>query len=93
MTPIHTLHILNKLPGHPAFESCLYSVTSQDALLLTENGVTALAYKGVALEGHVYALSADLQARAITTDGTRANEIDYDEMVSLTARADRVISW
>lgn len=93
MTPIHTLHILNKLPGHPAFESCLSSVASEDALLLTENGVTALTGKGLALECHVYALSADLQARGINMDGTGANAIDYDEMVSLTTRAERVISW
>lgn len=93
MTSIQTLHILNKRPGHPGFNSCLSSMESQDALLLTENGVLALADKGFTLEGSVYAVSADLLARAIPEAGTIAQAIDYDEMVALTTRANRVISW
>ncbi|MFO7993296.1 MAG: sulfurtransferase complex subunit TusB [Marinobacter sp.] len=93
MKPFHTLHILNKRPGHPGFKSCLSCLESRDALLLTENGVLALADKGLTLEGAVYALSADLVARAIPEDASIANVIDYDEMVALTIRANRVISW
>ncbi|KPQ01483.1 sulfurtransferase complex subunit TusB [Marinobacter sp. HL-58] len=93
MASIRTLHILNKRPGHPAFKSCLSSLENQDALLLTENGVLALVDKGLTLEGCVYALSPDLKARAIPGDASVAQAIDYDEMVALTARAQRVISW
>lgn len=93
MTSIQTLHILNKRPGHPAFKNCLSCLESGDALLLTENGVLALADKGLTLEGAVYALSADLVARAIPEQASIANTIGYDEMVALTIRANRVISW
>ncbi len=93
MTSIDTLHILNKHPGHPAFRSCLSSLASGDALLLTENGVLALADQELTLKGSVFALIADVQARAISTAGTGASVIDYEEMVALTTRANRVISW
>lgn len=93
MSSIQTLHILNKRPGHPAFKSCLSALASDDALLLTENGVLALADNGLTLDGCVYALAPDLLARAIPEAGTIARAIDYDEMVALTAAANRVISW
>lgn len=93
MASIDTLHILNKRPGHPAFRSCLSSLASGDALLLTENGVLALVDQELTLEGALYALTADVQARAISTAGTGASEIDYEEMVALTTQANRVINW
>ena len=46
MATIHTLHIVNKPPDHPAFGACLSSITDQDGLLLTESGVLALAFVG-----------------------------------------------
>ena len=33
-----TLHILNKPPGHPRFETCLQAIQDCDQLVLTENG-------------------------------------------------------
>lgn len=94
-----TLHILNKAPGHPRFGSCLAAMGSDDALLLIENAVLALADKGLSLPGTPYALEADLTARALGNAGnaldgiTHAVAIDYHEMVKLTAQATRVISW
>lgn len=95
MTSIRTLHIINKRPDHPGFRNCLSALAREDALLLTENGVLALVDDEVILPGHVYALAADLQARAmaIPEQGVGTEAIGYDDMVALTARAERVISW
>ena len=46
MTPIHTLHILNKPPEHPRSVACMNALRPGDALLLTENAVLALAVQG-----------------------------------------------
>lgn len=93
MTAIGTLHILNKPPGHPAFKLCLGSMAPEDTLLLTENGVVALADRETELPARIYALAPDMKARAIAEPEAGANAIDYDGMVALTIEADRVISW
>lgn len=93
MANIHTLHIVNKRPDHPAFRACLSTITEQDGLLLTESGVLALADREATLKGTVYALAPDLQARAIPVHGVDAESIDFDAMVALTTEATRVISW
>ena len=93
MATIHTLHSVNKRPDHPAFVACLSSITDQDGLLLTESGVLALADREATLKGTVYALTPDLQARAIAVDGLDVQSIDFDTMVALTTEATRVISW
>ena len=93
MATIHTLHIVNKRPDHPAFGACLSSITDQDGLLLTESGVLALADREAVLKGAVYALAPDLQARGITAEGLDVETIDFDTMVALATEAARVISW
>lgn len=93
MATIHTLHIVNKRPDHPAFGACLSSITDQDGLLLTESGVLALADREAVLKGAVYALAPDLQARGITAERLDVETIDFDTMVALTTEAARVISW
>lgn len=93
MALINTLHILNKRPEHPASKSCFAAVANQDAVLLIENGVLALADNELTLDGRVYALSPDMLARAIPATDTIASAIGYDEMVALTTKAKRVISW
>lgn len=87
-----TLHILNKAPGHPRFEACLQSLSEADLLVLTESGVLALADHSVALPGACRAVKADLQARALG-DQTRAQAIDYADLVRLTTDYSRIISW
>ncbi|MDX1754996.1 MAG: sulfurtransferase complex subunit TusB [Marinobacter sp.] len=87
-----TLHILNKSPGHPRFGRCLDAVGESDQLLLIENAVLALSVDDIALPGRVIALASDLEARGVS--GHREVElIHYDDMVALTAAADRIISW
>jgi tRNA 2-thiouridine synthesizing protein B len=93
MATIHTLHIVNKRPDHPAFGACLSSITDQDGLLLTESGVLALADREAVLKGAIYALAPDLQARGITAEGLDVETIDFDTMVALATEAARVISW
>jgi tRNA 2-thiouridine synthesizing protein B len=94
MTPIHTLHILNKVPGHPRTAQCKHALRPGDALLLTESAVLALAVSG----GHapsipVYALASDAVARGVGQCGAEVTLVDFPVMVDLTAQAQNVISW
>ncbi|MCK7548498.1 sulfurtransferase complex subunit TusB [Marinobacter koreensis] len=94
MASIRTLHILNKTPDHPRFNRCLASLGSEDALLLTEDGVLAAAsdrFTGFA--GPVYALRADLEARAVEVAGGTLSPVDFEGMVKLTTEAEQIISW
>jgi len=90
---MHTLHIVSKPPGHTRFRECLGMMGVQDAILLTGNAVTALADSTVNLPDTVYALREDLRARAIETPQDSSGHITFDDMVSLTIQAQRVISW
>lgn len=56
MTDIATLHILNKSPDHPRATQCLASLASNDALLLTENGVLLMATSKLPEHARVLAL-------------------------------------
>ncbi|MGO1461026.1 MAG: sulfurtransferase complex subunit TusB [Marinobacter sp.] len=93
MTPIHTLHILNKAPGHPRATTCLSALRSGDALLLTENAVLALPALGGGPLVPVYALTPDAMARGLDQCTDKVTLVDYPTMVDLTARAQHVISW
>ncbi|WP_289101710.1 sulfurtransferase complex subunit TusB [uncultured Marinobacter sp.] len=87
-----TLHILNKPPGHPRFETCLQAIQDGDQLVLTENAVLALADHSVALPDACKAMKADVDARALD-EQARTATIDYAELVRLTAEHSRIISW
>jgi len=94
MTPIHTLHILNKTPGHPRAAECIGALRPGDALLLTESAVLALAAPG----NHdtripVYALAPDVVARGLGQCPGDVTLVDFPAMVDLTALAQHVISW
>ncbi|EON92629.1 sulfur relay, TusB/DsrH-like protein [Marinobacter lipolyticus SM19] len=65
----------------------------QDAILLTGNAVTALADSTITLPETVYALQEDLRARAIDPEQDISGQVTFDDMVSLTIQAQRVISW
>jgi len=94
MTPIHTLHILNKPPEHPRSVACMNALRPGDALLLTENAVLALAVQGdTAVSIPVYALAPDFVARGLGQSPGRAALVDFPAMVDLTAQAQNVISW
>lgn len=94
MTPIHTLHILNKVPGHPRAAQCRLALRPEDALLLTESAVLALCVSGGPVPTvPVYALAPDAVARGLGQFTTEATLVDYSDMVNLTAQAQNVISW
>lgn len=94
MTPIHTLHILNKAPGHPRATACLSALKPGDCLLLTENAVLALStLEGPDFNAPVYALTPDAMARGLGSYTEYATLVDYPTMVDLTARAQHIISW
>lgn len=93
MTAFHTLHILNKTPDHPRFSECLGTLGADDALLLTENGVLALAADISLKTDRIFALAPDMQARGMTGSTGHSTLVDYPEMVDLSLQAQRVISW
>ena len=87
------LHTVNKSPfANAALESCLRFVAGGDVLLLTEDGVYAAAagtVKSCLVETalaqglRVYALSADLKARAVDGLIEGVEVVDYDGWVEL----------
>lgn len=93
MNKLHTLHILNKTPEHVRFSECLGMMGPDDAVTLTENGVLSLTGSTALKTARVYALATDLTARGLSAEGTTATAIDYAELVNLTLKAERVISW
>ncbi|MBS8239084.1 sulfurtransferase complex subunit TusB [Marinobacter lipolyticus] len=93
---MHTLHIVSKAPGHRRFRECLGMVGDQDAILLTGNGVIAIADTHIQLPDQVYALTDDLQARALADKDQvphNCTAIDFETMVELSIQAQRVVSW
>lgn len=96
MTPIKTLHILNKPPEHSRHKLCLAAIGPDDALLMIENGVLAVTQPLEAASGRWYALAPDLAARGLTGHLSKDQEgqrVSFDDMVELTASAERVINW
>ncbi len=87
-----TLHILNKEPDHPRFRACQEAFSDGDQLLLIENAVVALADGECPLPDGTLALAADCIARGLA-DNHRVGLVDFDEMVTLTVRYGRIISW
>lgn len=96
------LHTVNKSPYQDvALESCLRFVQPGDALLLFEDGVYGAAAgsgKSSLVEGamkqkvEVYALSADLKARAVKDLVAGVKITDYAGFVDLVERH-KVHSW
>ena len=92
MNKLHTLHILNKTPDHARFSECLGTMGPDDAIALTENGVLGLSASAALKTARVYALATDLNARGLS-EPIDATAIDYAELVNLSLKAERVISW
>lgn len=90
---IHTLHILNKTPDHPRFNECLAMAGPDDAVVLTESGVTGARSANQINVKTVFAIRPDLQARGLPTEISQVHVLDYGELVDLTIQAKRVISW
>lgn len=95
------LHTVNKSPfQNSVLESCLRFVTQGDAILLLEDGVYAAqagTAKSALVEGalghqEVYALRADLKARAITEVIDGVQVVDYGTFVDLVEKY-KVHAW
>ena len=96
-----TLHILSYSPfSDSRLNSCLRLLGSADGLLLSGDAVYALqpgsdpcrALEQVANGVGLFALSEDLEARAITPP-PRVQAVDYPGFVELCCRFDKVNSW
>lgn len=94
MSTIQTLHILNKGPEHSRSIACRRSFKAGDALLLTENGVLALATSSTReAVSPVFALAPDVMARGLGHCVDETMLVDFPAMVDMTARAQNVMSW
>lgn len=94
MSFIHTLHILNKGPEHPRSIDCRHALKAGDTLLLTENGVLALALSNSCEAAvPVYALTVDVMARGLNQCTKGTIMVDFTTMVDMTAQAQNIISW
>lgn len=96
-----SLHLLSKSPQHPAFAQCLSALGRDDALLLLEDGVYALAGPARAqllqllqLGVQLCVLAPDAQARGLgDAAGQEFAGVDYAGFVALTERRQPVVSW
>ncbi|HDZ39447.1 MAG TPA: sulfurtransferase complex subunit TusB [Marinobacter sp.] len=94
MALIHTLHILNKTPGHARSLQCMDALRPGDALLFTESAVLALAtQQHPEIDVPVFVLAPDALARGLGQCPDGVTQVDFPAMVDLTAQAQTVISW
>ncbi|MBV1789910.1 sulfurtransferase complex subunit TusB [Marinobacterium sp. D7] len=90
------LHTLNQAPANAAcMASALNTITSEDTLLLIEDGVywtlPAFASQLANLTGRLVALEADLKARDLKADAVES--VDDAGFVALCVSHDKVVSW
>lgn len=97
-----TLHLLSHSPfTDNRLTSCLRLLGPTDALLLSGDAVYALTpgtAPRTALEKlpdtvALFALSEDVEARALTGLPERVSLVDYPEFVTLCCQHDRVNGW
>ncbi|UTW07885.1 sulfurtransferase complex subunit TusB [Pseudomonas benzenivorans] len=96
-----TLHVLSHSPfADSRLQSCLRLLGRADGLLLSGDAVYALqpgsapsdALASLPESVGLFALSEDLEARAITPPA-RVQGVDYPGFVELSCRFDKVNSW
>ncbi|TDF86324.1 sulfurtransferase complex subunit TusB [Pseudomonas sp. H9] len=96
-----TLHVISHSPfGDNRLSSCLRLLGSNDGLLLCGDAVYALQpgsaplvnLQASNLQGRLFALEEDLQARGINVDDN-LQAIDYPAFVALSLNYDKVNSW
>ncbi|RMJ06249.1 Protein TusB [Marinobacter litoralis] len=68
-------------------------LAQEDTLVLIENGVFAAAIAQPEFPCQVFALAADIKARALERSCGDIKTIDYDRLVQLTANHEKIISW
>lgn len=91
------LHIVSKSPfTHDALERCRATLAPDDAIVLIEDGVLALAtaaqFIDAAKPHSVYILKADAQARGLDLPA-QVQRVDYNGFVDLVAKFDKSVSW
>ena len=91
------LHIVSQSPfTHDALDRCCAGLSPEDAILLIEDGVLALATPARfldAVKAHsMYALLADTQARGLELPAA-VQSVDYTGFVDLVAKFDKTVSW
>lgn len=87
------LHMINKAPEHPRFQSCLATLTRDDTLVLLENAVLALLEREFQSPCPVYALKTDSDARGVTPHVPADQLVDAAELVRLTAANEQLMNW
>ncbi|CAI8903627.1 MULTISPECIES: sulfurtransferase complex subunit TusB [Pseudomonas] len=96
-----TLHVICHSPfGDNRLSSCLRLLGSADGLLLCGDAVYALqpgseplrTLQASQLDGRLFALDEDLQARAIAISDL-GKAVDYPAFVALSLHYDKVNSW
>ncbi|SEM20741.1 sulfurtransferase complex subunit TusB [Halomonas caseinilytica] len=93
------LHIVNRAPdAGRAVEQALSAMAAEDRLLLIEDGVQgalpSLVDEFASIEGRLYALHEDLEARGLMNrHDERVEVVDVEGFVTLTEQAERTLSW
>jgi tRNA 2-thiouridine synthesizing protein B len=93
--------ILHKISTSPfvdcALKQCLNIISSEDGLLLSQDGVYAMKNQkllpALLQLSNVYLLKEDLKARAITIENPEFKQISFDQFVDLSLQYNKVLSW
>lgn len=93
------LHTLNRSPADSrVYQQTLQAMGHDDQLLLIEDGVQGALPQLVGyfedVEGRVYALKEDLEARGLLgLCADNVHVVDVDGFIELTEQADKTITW
>lgn len=89
------LHIINRSPftsNH--LKSCLEIISTEDALLLMDDGVYALQDSLLKnLPFKIHAIEIDLQARGLNASNSGVALINYEQMVELVTQYPLSKTW
>ena len=87
-----TLHLLTNNAGFDLLSEQAYLITPEDALVLRAEAVY-LANDSLPMQQKVYVLQEDMQLRGMTLHSTNLEQLNYPQLVALTAQFDRTLSW
>ncbi|MCC2604113.1 DsrH/TusB family sulfur relay protein [Planctobacterium marinum] len=87
-----TLHLLTNNAGFDLLSEQAYLITPEDALVLMAEAVY-LANDSLPLQQKVYVLQEDMQLRGMALRSTNLEQLNYPQLVALTAQFDRTLSW
>lgn len=87
-----TLHLLTNNAGFDLLSEQAYLITPEDALVLMAEAVY-LANDSLPLQQKVYVLQEDLQLRGMALRSSNLEQLNYPQLVALTAQFDRTLSW